>query len=387
MGLNSIAKENNLSNRLISIDYLRSFLLMLVVLHHVLVGYTSSGFGSLIVDANKFPLFDYLTLLFDIFFMPLFFFISGLFALKSLQKRGVGKFLGNRAIRLGIPFLIGSFLLNLPGYYIRLIPYTNFKLISISDFFKYWIETDRMSTPAHLWFLWVLLGFNCIIALVYKIVPNLTKKIENSKSKFFTHPWCFLLVFLLLGIASYLPISKVYNGWFISVIGPLTVQLCRIILYFTFFFIGAVIGGYGIDRSIFKTDGVLVKKWWLMLIGTILSYSGTMVIYSSFKETLWGKWLLSALFVATAMFISFLLLALFRKYVKKQNPFSESLRRNAYGIYIIHYSIVAIFQFLFLRINISGGIKALSVFVLSVLVSWALIALSRRIPVVKKVIG
>ena len=43
----------------------------------------------------------------DGFFMPLMFLLAGLFVRPSLARKGLGRYLADRALRLGVPLLVG----------------------------------------------------------------------------------------------------------------------------------------------------------------------------------------------------------------------------------------------------------------------------------------
>ena len=102
--------------RSVAFDYLRSFGVLLVLLHHTVLAYVTFGFlnpydlmqtFSPVVDGAKWVGFDRIALLNDTFFMPLLFFVSGLFVWTSLQKKGILSFLYARFLRLGLPLVIG----------------------------------------------------------------------------------------------------------------------------------------------------------------------------------------------------------------------------------------------------------------------------------------
>ncbi len=105
------------------VGYLRGFTIILVVMHHALLAYTTHGVFSLIVDGSKFQYIDYIVEFNDIYFMSLLFFISGLFVWKSLKEKKAARFLGRRFIRLGIPLAVGFLVLNIPAYYFGYIAY------------------------------------------------------------------------------------------------------------------------------------------------------------------------------------------------------------------------------------------------------------------------
>src|SRR5690242_1030479 len=99
--------------RIIALDRARTFITLLVLLHHSVVNYTHFGSG----DKARWLGFDLVVLFNDSFFMACMFLISGLFVQQSLAKRGPANYLGNRAWRLGVPYLLSIFVLMPVAYY------------------------------------------------------------------------------------------------------------------------------------------------------------------------------------------------------------------------------------------------------------------------------
>src|SRR6201991_2263483 len=93
--------------RIAAFDRARTFITLLVLLHHSVVNYTYFGHG----DKARWLGFDLVVLFNDSFFMACMFLISGLFVHQSLTRRGPANFLANRAWRLGIPYLVAIFVL------------------------------------------------------------------------------------------------------------------------------------------------------------------------------------------------------------------------------------------------------------------------------------
>ena len=146
----------------------------------------------------------------------------------------------------------------------------------------------------------------------------------------------------------------------------------------------------------------------------------SMQVTSSAREELsvisyWSLWAAAALFVfglAGAMFIaaisaqdspylwgalggftftlscaatSMAFLALFVRFAKPRKIF-DSLRENAYGIYLIHYAFVSWLQFALLKAQLSAIEKGFIVFAGTLALSWIAIAAIRRVPAVARVI-
>src|SRR5437868_2815648 len=95
------------AGRLVALDRARTFITLLVLIHHSVVNYTHFGSG----DSMRWLGFDLVVLFNDSFFMACMFLISGLFVRDSLAPRGSAHFVGHRAVRLGVPIPASIFVL------------------------------------------------------------------------------------------------------------------------------------------------------------------------------------------------------------------------------------------------------------------------------------
>ena len=102
------AKSRNLS-----LDRARTFLTLVVLLHHAVIPYTYFGH----TDPKSFFGFDMIVLATDSFFMAMFFFLSGLFAWSGIARKGAANYLQDRLLRLGLPFVICAFTVIPVAYY------------------------------------------------------------------------------------------------------------------------------------------------------------------------------------------------------------------------------------------------------------------------------
>ena len=92
--------------RAVWIDRLRASLILLVILHHAAITYGASGsWFYKATEATNVP-FTFFAAVNQAFFMGLFFMISGALAPVSLERKGAAAFLGDRAIRLGVPVVV-----------------------------------------------------------------------------------------------------------------------------------------------------------------------------------------------------------------------------------------------------------------------------------------
>ena len=94
------AKSRNLA-----LDRARTFLTLVVLLHHGVIPYTYFGH----TDPKSFFGFDMIVLATDSFFMAMFFFLSGLFAWSGIARKGPLSYLSDRLLRIALPFAICAF--------------------------------------------------------------------------------------------------------------------------------------------------------------------------------------------------------------------------------------------------------------------------------------
>src|SRR5712671_7311053 len=220
--------------RIAAFDRARTFIILLVLVHHSVVNYTYFGSG----DKMRWLGFDLVVLFNDSFFMAFMFFISGLFVRDSLVRKGWGIFLRDRAWRLGVPFLISIFVLMPIAYYPTFLRY---HLPGTTDFnfLHFWWRTLTVgpwpSGPA--WFLWVLLALDVIVACVWsmapRVIPALGRLIVAARKR----PITAFGIFLMVSITAYLPMHLAFGdtSWLEPGRFPLPIQTSRILLYSAYF--------------------------------------------------------------------------------------------------------------------------------------------------------
>src|SRR6476660_3885497 len=110
---------------------LRGFVILIVVAFHSSLAYLGSQPASAppfdsppyawkaipIVDSQRWFGFDLFCASQYVYLMRLMFFLSGMFVWSSLRRKGAKAFLSNRFLRLGVPFVIGVFLLMPVAHY------------------------------------------------------------------------------------------------------------------------------------------------------------------------------------------------------------------------------------------------------------------------------
>jgi len=375
----SPSNKTQFKERDVAIDYLRSFMIVLVVFLHAALAYTSfSTYDEMrwvdssapVVDASRWPFLDGFVLYFDTFFMALLFLISGLFVMSSLERKGSRDFFISRLQRLGIPFVFAALVIAplafLPSYLMAVprpqAPY-------LTTFFT--SDGWPVGPP---WFLWVLLVFNGIVALVYQFAPTVLEKLRRSPTA---------LGIFLVTIVSFLPLSLVGSHyWWVS-LGPFDMQPIRLGLYFAYFLLGMALGtGQQWQKMGWPRYW---GAWFVLGLFSFFVYMG--VLGDTFQlPGLISQVMLGVTFAASCAGASLGFLGAFRRFARRSHPIFDNLSANAYGIYIVHYAIVLWVQFVLLSISWPAWIKFSIAFIGGLALSWGASELVRRIPAVHRVL-
>jgi len=81
------------------------------------------------------------------------------------------------------------------------------------------------------------------------------------------------------------------------------------------------------------------------------------------------------------------MLALVLRFSGKRLPVLDFLKRDAYGIYLVHYVFVVWLQYALVAAALVAVVKGAIVFGGTLLLSWGSVAAVRRIPAAAQVIG
>jgi len=386
VGADAVHAAPRVKRRNAAIDHARSFLTLVVLLHHAVIPYTYFGH----TDAKSWIGFDVIVLATDSFFMAMFFFLSGLFVWPGLKHKTPRAFFGDRLLRLGLPFVIAAFTVIPLAYYaiaLRQTPDITFS--------AFWWKTITAGPwqSGPIWFVWVLLTFDLTASLLYRLSPTLVDPITRLSQRSFDQPARFFLFLVAVTVVTYIPALVWFgpNRWF--EFGPFDVQASRVLLYASYFFIGAGIGAAHFDRGVLSDDGRLAKSSWGWLVATLVPYCLLWVMIY-IKRAILGNpspqpdWYLAIygfFFVVFSAAILFTILGYFLR-SKRLWIVLDRMQGDAYGMFLVHYPIVLWLQYWLFDYDLPAIVKAIIAFVLTVALSWAVTAALRKIPGATKVL-
>ena len=266
-----------------AVGYLRAFITLLVLAHHAMLAYhpfappPSTSFlaeprswlifpvsdsaksmsASLLVGAN------------DLFFMALMFFLSGLFVWHSLERKGAAGFLGDRARRLGLPFIAAFLVLAPMAYYPSYLATTSTP--TPGEFISAWLSLGFWPAGPG-WFLWVLLAFDVAGGGAVRARAGNRRVSSRLAEGARIRPFRFVALMVALSLLVYLPLVLAFDPMHWTAAGPFTVQTSRVLHYLLYFLLGIGVGVYGLDKGLLAIDGGLARRWWVWLAGAVVAF-------------------------------------------------------------------------------------------------------------------
>jgi peptidoglycan/LPS O-acetylase OafA/YrhL len=387
----------------LSIDNLRAIVILLVLSFHSVLAYLNFlppapfAFDSPpylwrsfpIVDTERWLGFDLFCAWQDVFLMSFFVFLSGLFVWPSLDRKGALTFSSDRMLRLGLPFaVVVLVLMPLAHYPTYLQTATEPGLVA---FWRHWLALPLWPIGP-MWFLWLLLVGDIAAAALYPIIAPHAAALLRLSSYARRHPGRFLAGMLLASAIAYIPLELAFgaSAWFQR--GPFSFQLSRPLHYAVCFFAGAAIGACGIERGLLALDGPLPRRWKLWLAAALASFALWLVLTALVRSEIGavplGLRIVDDLSFVLACFAScFFALAFGLRFARLPSRILDSLKTNAYGMYLIHYVFVVWLQYALLGPKLPGIVKGTIVFGGTLALSWSATVALRQIPLVAEVIG
>jgi hypothetical protein len=387
----------------LALDNLRGFVILLVLSFHSVLAYLNflpaSPFpfdappylwrAFPIVDTARWFGFDLFCAWQDVFLMSLFFFLSGLFVWPSLERKGVRTFLHDRIVRLGVPFaFVVALLMPLANYPTYLQTATD---PSFSAFWRHWLALPFWPCGP-MWFLWLLLAEDFAAAALHRFAPQWGDTLIRFSSSSGARPMRYFAGLVIASALAYVPLALAFTPSAWLAVGPFGFQLSRPLHYAVYFFAGMGLGACGIERGLFAPDGFLVRHWTLWLIAALGSFllwmALTALTMSNTDSSSLGLQILDDLSFVLACFSSCCaMLGLVLRFGGRRLPVLGVLKRDAYGMYLVHYVFVVWLQYTLLAAGLLAVVKGAIVFGGTLLLSWGTIAALRRIPPAAQVIG
>jgi hypothetical protein len=389
------------TNASLALANMRGIVILIVLTFHSVLAYLGSLSPSAIpFDASPFqwrafPIidnqrwfgFDIFCAWQDVYLMSLMFFLSALFAWPSLARKGSRRFLTDRLLRLGVPFVFGLAVVTpLALYPVYRATASDPGLIAYGQHFlalPFWPNGP-------MWFLWLLMALSALSAALYRLVPHWIMYLGRLSSSAAARPGRYFVGLATAVILAYVPLALIFTPWAWSEHGPFALQLSRPLLYGVYYFAGLGIGAYGIDRGLLAARGMLTQRWkgWTVAaMVAFLLWMGLTAASMHYTTSLALQFGAAVSYGVAGASGCFFMLAGCLRYCAFPSRLLASLSNNAFGMYLIHYPFVVWLQFALLGLTLFALAKAAVVLAGTLGLSFAAIAALRLSPFGSLLIG
>lgn len=354
------------------IDNLRWVTVLLVLFYHVIYFYNNKGvFGGIggFGDGPQYQ--DVVMYVLYPWFMPLLFLLAGVSARYALDHHSAKEWLKARTRKLLVPSTIGLFVFQwMTGYFNTAVAARNGAFDDMPGLVRLCLWAVSGTGP--LWFIQDLWLFSLILLLV--------RKVEHALSPRFTvkevsRGW-FLFILLLLGLLF-------WAGEQLMIHNPRPESLDGLYnLYKPLFYVVPFLMGY----FVFSRDDVqeLLGWAWKPLVAAAVVAGAVLILTTFGQNNTTPEYLGSPLNCLYGWLACLAMMGWFKACFDSTNPFAAYMTRSSFGLYIVHYLVVASLGYM-MKLYTSLPpvamylILTLAVFTLSPL----LYELLRRIPVIR----
>jgi glucans biosynthesis protein C len=365
------------------IDRLRILLTILVIFHHSAIAFGASGGWYYVTPNATTGVTQMILSLFmainQAFFMSFFFFISALLMPNSYDRKGFGKFIKDRLVRLGIPLAVYTLLLH-PTLVYGIHKYLDKPTGGYFEFM--WIIISKYAEPGPMWFVLTLLIFETI----YALWRHLSKRDYVLQKEGKLPSVVSIILFIVgagavaFGIRLFYPTGKSFFG----------LQFGYFTLYIAVYIVGIVA-----NRNNWL-ERLTLKQAWPWFIASLAAIPVIIAALAMIKtpeamDKFSGGMNLSALTYAMwepiiCVGFCFFLLMFFKKYLNKPDKMILAASSDSYAAYIIHPLILVGFTFLSEQLSWSPLSRLAFVLLLSIPTCFLVARLIRKIPGVKRVL-
>lgn len=321
-------------------DNLRTVTIFFVVLYHVGGVYEAAGLWGwfwIVDDPTTMVWVGIMGIVFDIFVMPVLFFISGFLTPASLASKSVGQFVLGKFRRLIVPWFIAVFTL-IPVYKIIFLYSRNLPQ-------EHWSTYFHMTNPNSqnwLWFLPVLFLFNLVYALFSRTRlqwPGFSLRTAVA----FALVAAFAYSFGMGGLMG-------LRSWTLTPI--IDFENERLLIYFLCFLLGAMFCRQGVFNE--KPRGkrlynIINGVAWIPVTAHIFVRLVPFIAGEGFSITPTYRLLWWVSFDLALLCMLYLMVETFRRYFDSTGKIWEALNSSSYGVYIIHVILIGVFGTLLMK--------------------------------------
>ncbi|NNL04557.1 MAG: acyltransferase family protein [Xanthomonadales bacterium] len=329
------------------IDNLRTITIFLVVLYHVGGVYEGAGLWGwfwIVDDPDTMVWVGIMGIVFDIFMMPVLFFLSGYLAPASLDRQSPAQFVLGKARRLIVPWFVAVLTL-IPLYkviflYSRGLP---------QEHWGTYFHVTNPNSQNWLWFLPLLFAFNLVYVLFTRL-PSTRFRIPTGGA---------IALALVAALAWSIIVGGLtgFRSWTLTPL--LDFENERLLVYLFSFALGAML----YKRGSFETPP---KGRWLYYAANGLAWIPVTAhiivrlvpfLVEGFTMTPVYRLLWWISFDLSLLVMVYLMVESFRRYFDRTGPVWSALNRASYGVYIVHVILIGVFGTLLMKAGLPVYVK------------------------------
>lgn len=335
-----------------------------------------------IVDSHRWYGFDLFCAWQDVYLMSLMFFLSALFTWPSLRRKGSWKFLADRFLGIGLPFLFALAVI------VPIAVYPAYRVTAtdpgVAAYAEHWMALPFWPNGP-MWFLWQLLALATLAALLHRFAPGWIDALGRLSSGAAARPGWYFAGLVAASALAYIPLALIWTPWAWSNSGPLAIQLSRPLHYAVYFLAGLGIGAFGYERGLLAPGGALARGWaaWLALALGLLALWMALTSWAMS----YGNEAPFALQVAVGASFAlacagggFFVMAACLRFGTRRFRILDNLSERSFALYLVHYIYVVWLQYALLDLNLPAIVKAAAVFGGTLVLSWTTVTALRFVP-------
>ena len=289
--------------------------------------------------------------------MPLFFLLAGASTWFALEMRSGRQYGAKRIKRLGIPLLFGLLVVVPPQAYYSLL--RDGVETTIPHFLaSYFSSFQDLSgyygtfTPAHLWFIMVLLLISLgVLPLLLILRGAKWKSLLDQAAGFFQKPGALFLAAVPLALASWFPDI----GGFINILS-----------YTLFFFYGFILfTDNRLQEAVSRHKTAAFLGGVILMPLVLITYSW----FAGFPEFSLPRIAYTFMRGFNAWFWLLAIVGYGLRYLNCRNKFLNYCREAAYPVYILHQTVIVAVAYPVVRWSVALGVKFTVIMMLSLVIT------------------
>ncbi|MCP3973636.1 MAG: acyltransferase [bacterium] len=370
--------------RMVFVDALRVIVIGWVIAHHAAQPYGPTGGDWPIEDPGNLEWLRPLYPLGAAFGLGLLFFLAGYFVPAAYERKGAGRFLQERWVRIGMPLLVFVLVVHLPVVYLIDSP-----RLGLGAFVRSLYDSGWLNAYIHLWFLGHLVLYSVGYVVWRKLID---RRFDRPPRRWAVPNHGAVMGFVIaLGL-----ITWVVRGWYpidewVPLLFVVAAEPAHLPQYVSLFALGAI-----------AYRGDWLRRWptrfgvvWLSigLVTSAVVYTAVMLANDPGSDLIEGGgftgqallWSMLEALICAGMVVGMTVVG--RAVFQRSSRILEAMAAASYAAYILHVTFVIGLQAGLEGVSMAAGIKFGIVASLGFVLAFGAGHLSRHVPGLRTVLG